>query len=243
MLKRLFARSFSSMPGNPGLSASEISAHIRKEEQIHKLKVEARHIEIHHSTFAANVINEDAKFLGMHNNKLMFGVLDGHWSNRTSTHLEKRIPDVLAANLGTEKEAGVALLDTFLQIDSSLQKLPLLTISGMSPEEITEIPIETRELIVGDSLHSFDGACALVGVVDLNSVSIAHAGDCRAILGRKIEDSWQVDVLTHDHQPSNPSEMARLVKEHPGEPKVAYKPSHDGPIRVLGGMMPSRGKL
>lgn len=47
-------------------------------------------------------------------------------------------------------------------------------------------------------------------------------------------------TLTSDHQPSSLLELSRLQKEHPGEDDTVAFSSGDGPLRVLGGMMPSR---
>ncbi|RKO92043.1 phosphatase 2C-like domain-containing protein, partial [Blyttiomyces helicus] len=63
----------------------------------------------------------------------------------------------------------------------------------------------------------------------------------RAVLGvQNADGSWQAVPLTDDHQPSNPRELERLINDHPGEENTVAFRSGRGPMRVLGGMMPSR---
>lgn len=49
------------------------------------------------------------------------------------------------------------------------------------------------------------------------------------------------EALTQDHSPSNRAEFERLNREHPNEQQtVCFAPNSKSPLRVLGGMMPSR---
>jgi pyruvate dehydrogenase phosphatase len=67
-----------------------------------------------------------------------------------------------------------------------------------------------------------------------NDLFVAHAGDCRAILGIRDGTRWVGKVLTQDHQPSNLRELSRLNQDHPGEEETVAFNAGDGPWRVLG---------
>ncbi|KAJ1916420.1 hypothetical protein H4219_003785 [Mycoemilia scoparia] len=67
---------------------------------------------------------------------------------------------------------------------------------------------------------SVSGSSGLVAVVDVgeSKVTVANAGDSRAILGvRTSTGKWRAVPLSVDQNPKNPKEFARLAKEHPGE--------------------------
>lgn len=58
---------------------------------------------------------------------------------------------------------------------------------------------------------------------------------------RRKEGLIKGKTLTEDHQPSNLRELSRLHNEHPGEEQTVVEKGRDsGPLRVLGGLMPSR---
>ncbi|RKO98698.1 hypothetical protein CXG81DRAFT_359, partial [Caulochytrium protostelioides] len=92
------------------------------------------------------------------------------------------------------------------------------------------------------------GACAAVALVDLHggptpSLYVANTGDARVVLASRApgDTTWLARALTQDQQPGNPDELARMKREHPGEEAtVAFRRSAKGPMRVIGGMMPSR---
>ena len=67
----------------------------------------------------------------------------------------------------------------------------------------------------------------------------------RVVLGSMSNSgSWGASTLTNDHQVGNPNEMATLKKEHPDELEtVAFRHCLDGPLRVIGGLVPTRGKV
>ena len=108
-----------------------------------------------------------------------------------------------------------------------------------------------RDGMVNDGLS---GACVNVVHVQERVVTSANAGDCRAIIGRRIDPSSPHPFpsavrlghqahpthialdLSHDHQIDvNPSERQRLLREHPGEDDVLRR------NRVKGRLQPTRG--
>lgn len=122
------------------------------------------------------------------------------------------------------------------EIERALASIDVSARQRLDLESVRNLPIDIRRQILLNSSPALSGACLLSCILADGKVSIAHAGDCRAVLCTKSSQF----ALTDDHQPSNPKEMSRLEAEHPDEPTVAYRPHKQSPIRVLGGMMPSR---
>ncbi|KAJ3323748.1 [Pyruvate dehydrogenase [acetyl-transferring]]-phosphatase 1, mitochondrial [Blyttiomyces sp. JEL0837] len=142
-----------------------------------------------------------------------------------------------------------ALTKAFERLDSDLQQLPFKAIpnlADLSRIEISSLPKKTLVNATKMIIPAITGSCALVARVAGDDLHVANAGDCRAVLGSRIEGSGGVGYvakdLSTDHQAGTPSELARLRKEHPGEEKtVAFQHSGErGVYRVLGGLMPSR---
>lgn len=63
---------------------------------------------------------------------------------------------------------------------------------------------------------SVSGTTATVAIIRNNTVHVAHVGDSRAILGVGQTSDPIVEVLTLDHEPTNPSEKRR-IEESGGE--------------------------
>ncbi len=86
------------------------------------------------------------------------------------------------------------------------------------------------------------GACAILAYIRGDEMYIANTGDCRAVLGRKLDyskDQQQVNYtaieLSQDQTATSPSEFSRLCEEHPGEESTVVVRG-----RILGGLQPSR---
>ena len=98
------------------------------------------------------------------------------------------------------------------------------------------------------------GACVNVVHINDRTVTSANAGDCRAIIGRRVDPKAAASVpsavrmghqreprhvaveLSHDHQIDvNPGERERLLREHVGEDDVLKR------NRVKGRLQPTRG--
>lgn len=78
--------------------------------------------------------------------------------------------------------------------------------------------------------HADSGSCALMSVYDIDTklLRVALTGDSRAVLGRKVVSEskssenpsttyYSVHSLSSDQNGYNPSEVARIEAEHPGE--------------------------
>lgn len=70
-----------------------------------------------------------------------------------------------------------------------------------------------------DSLKmASSGCCALVANINGSELSVANAGDCRAVMGSLHGEEWAAIQLTYDHTAmANPDEVQRILAEHPGE--------------------------
>ena len=170
---------------------------------------------------------------------------EGHWDPTCGIIVRQHLPAYIENHLKNDKSIPNALKKAFDTLDSDLLNLPRQAIKDfdhLDPSEIANLPLEIR-------LHARDviwpaltGSCAVVAYLDGSDLYVANTGDSRAVLGvRDKNGGWSAKALTDDHQPSNPKEMERLVREHPGEEKtVAFRPGGRGPLRVIGGMMPSR---
>ncbi|KAJ3040149.1 [Pyruvate dehydrogenase [acetyl-transferring]]-phosphatase 1, mitochondrial [Rhizophlyctis rosea] len=91
-------------------------------------------------------------------------------------------------------------------------------------------------------MSALTGSYAVVAHLHGSDLYVANTGDSRAVVGSRNKDgTWAEKALRGDHQPSNPKETERLKRKHPGEEKtIAFRPRGSGPLRVIGGMMPSR---
>ncbi|KAF7323311.1 Hexose transport-related protein [Mycena chlorophos] len=82
------------------------------------------------------------------------------------------------------------------------------------------------------------GTTALVALTDPDheNLWVANLGDCQAVLvSPKAAEDWDVEFLTKEHNGDNDAEIARVHREHPGEPECVVN------RRVLGALAPTRG--
>lgn len=169
----------------------------------------------HMNTFAANIPIEDSyavmSGLGPSKDISLFGVFDGHSGGICSEFCRDH-------------------LFTFIQKDWRQNGKYTLN---------KEQFLAADKFFLNYALKARDGSGACVNVVQLQGkeVTVANAGDCRAVLGRQLPSgNWEAVALSRDHEiSSNPDEKARLLREHPNEADVIY---HD---RIKGHLQPTRG--
>ncbi|KAL2917095.1 hypothetical protein HK105_203159 [Polyrhizophydium stewartii] len=175
----------------------------------------------------------------------LLGIFDGHWDVHCVNAVAAGLPQYVRKSLSAYSDPGKALLDAFEKFDADLLALPAAVIKGfndMTPEQIAALPLDQRVAARDKLLAALNGACAVMSYIKNDDLYIAHAGDCRAVLGSLGADGrWQATVLTEDHQPSNDKELAYLKANHPGEDKtIAFRRGPDDALRVIGHLMPSR---
>lgn len=173
---------------------------------------------------------------------MFWGVFDGHSGWTTSAKLRQKLISYVARELNVVHKS--ALADPKLSVPSpntideamkrGFVKLDY-DIIHTSVQKVLSNKTKTAstELLA----PALSGACALLSFYDSSSkqLRVACTGDSRAVLGRKGSSGrWIATALSEDQTGGTPSEMARLRKEHPGEPEVVL---HG---RILGGLEPSR---
>ncbi|KAJ3038774.1 [Pyruvate dehydrogenase [acetyl-transferring]]-phosphatase 1, mitochondrial [Rhizophlyctis rosea] len=224
------------------LPAEEINRILRSHES-YLLAPGVERIDV--NALASNNPIEDQHFEHLLKKRVLFGVLDGHWDPTCGLVVQHLLPNYIENQLEHEKDIPNALTKAFDKLDADLLDLPRRAIEDfdyLSPSEISTLPLEVRLLARDMIMPALTGSCAVVAHLNGSELYVANTGDSRAVVGsRNKGGTWTAKALTEDHQPSNPKEMERLKREHPGEEKtVAFRPRGSGPLRVIGGMMPSR---
>ncbi|KAF4984670.1 hypothetical protein FZEAL_186 [Fusarium zealandicum] len=169
---------------------------------------------------------------------MFWGVFDGHSGWTTSATLRESLINYVARELNdtykqsagelpSEDAVNLAIKTGFNRLDNE--------IVHKSVEKVFKASSKT---VAAELLQpALSGSCALLSFYDSRSnlLRVACTGDSRAVLGRRADNGkWTATALSDDQTGSNPLEVARMRKEHPGEDNVI----RNG--RVLGGLEPSR---
>ncbi|CAJ1966310.1 unnamed protein product [Cylindrotheca closterium] len=119
----------------------------------------------------------------------LFAVYDGHGQGGelVSQFALHEIQSRLEKHDDFTNNIKKAFQETFLSVDESLKK---------------EILIEAL----------YAGTTACVALLRENKLVLSNAGDSRAVLAKKSNDSWTAVDLTKDQNPDLPEEMARIQK-------------------------------
>lgn len=178
----------------------------------------------------------------------VFGVLDGHGTDRCSIYAAGRLATLICKKLtraGDELQLERALKRAFIEFDEEFAQM----IAAEKEIHGIERLIHTRGVINA-------GCCAIVAVVKDGILSVANAGDCRAVLATTdireiIANSFSsrkkvVAVpMSEDHNAGNPSERA-LVSARCSDPlpfrlsSSDYRSGARGPSRIAGTLAVTR---
>lgn len=172
---------------------------------------------------------------------MFWGVFDGHSGWTTSAKLRDHLINYVVDELSQVFKVGdknlrlvpsndvidKAIRTGFLKLDDE--------IVNKSVEKLFNIndKAAAAELL----MPALSGSCGLLSFYDTHtkSLKVAVTGDSRAILGSlNDENQWTVTALSADQTGSNPTEVAKMISEHPSEPNVI----RNG--RVLGSLEPTR---
>jgi len=132
----------------------------------------------------------------------VFGVMDGHGGEQVARFCEQRLPEEIARHSSDDVPGALASafhkMDELLADPRSLQELRALTQqhSGLKASEASLM------------IPQFTGCTAVVCCIRKDTITVANAGDCRAVLcrtGRAID-------MSEDHKPQLPSECARICR-------------------------------
>ncbi|KAM3072502.1 [Pyruvate dehydrogenase [acetyl-transferring]]-phosphatase 1, mitochondrial [Clarireedia jacksonii] len=167
---------------------------------------------------------------------MFWGVFDGHSGWTTSAKLRQVLINYVARELNNTYKASptpsseaveAAIKMGFTRLDHEIVH-----------ESAQKVMKGNSKLVAAELLApALSGSCALLSFYDTNTklLRVACTGDSRAILGRRtVNGKWAATALSADQTGSNPDEVARMRKLHPGEENVI----RNG--RVLGGLEPTR---
>ncbi|CAN3353000.1 [Pyruvate dehydrogenase [acetyl-transferring]]-phosphatase 1, mitochondrial [Diutina catenulata] len=174
---------------------------------------------------------------------MFFGVFDGHGGWTTSSKLRDQLLGYIIHELGTIFKPAPAPDDNLryvpnsATIDQAIKNGFLKLDHEIVNKNIERLLNDTSKAKAAELLMpALSGSCALVSFYDTNSkmLKVAVTGDSRAILGSFQDNRWTCRQLSIDQTGANPTEVARIISEHPDEPKVI----RNG--RVLGTLEPTR---
>ncbi|KAI9137788.1 phosphatase 2C-like domain-containing protein [Paraphysoderma sedebokerense] len=219
---------------------AEINEKLRANEKVYSAGV-GRVLSYHVNKVSSNDPMEDRNSQHVWGDKLIFGMFDGHGGYHCSTVLSHYLANYIAGKLLSSESSHSpdsqdpavtkALRDAFTEMDRDLLAVPEKIIEFQ--DKLDHLTPETiRDLL----LPGIDGAVAVVSYIDGPHLYVANTGDCRAVLGRfKPDGSYEAVNLSTDHTAENPSELKRVMSEHPGEENTVVMRG-----RILGGLMPFR---
>ncbi|KAG7822692.1 hypothetical protein KL909_003857 [Ogataea angusta] len=172
-----------------------------------------------------------------------WSIFDGHAGWNTSAKLRDSLLDYVVNELDQAykvSDKNLRLIPSSETIDRAIKQGFLKLddeIVNKNVQKLLENPSNkagAAELL----MPALSGSCALMSFYDTHSrnLKVAVTGDSRALLGSldDHENKWTVRALSTDQTGSNPTEVAKLLSEHPNEPNVV----RNG--RVLGSLEPTR---
>jgi protein phosphatase 1L len=126
---------------------------------------------------------EDAHCVDIQRNYAIFGLFDGHGGVSVARYAAKNLPDKIRENCAKNAESDLfslkALKRSFLELHKNID----------------------------DKLFN-QGCTALVVIIKDGTISVANAGDSRAVMCM----AGRARALSNDHKPDRPDEKARIEK-------------------------------
>lgn len=173
---------------------------------------------------------------------MFFGVFDGHGGWTTSSKLRDQLISYIIREFGTifkvaNKDENLRYVPNSATIDQAIKNGFLKLDHEIVNKNIEKLLNDNNKAKAAELLMpALSGSCALLSFYDTSSklLKVAVTGDSRALLGSFKDNHWTVKQLSIDQTGSNPTEVARVISEHPDEPNVI----RNG--RVLGTLEPSR---
>lgn len=173
---------------------------------------------------------------------MFFGIFDGHGGWTTSSKLRDQFILHIIHELGTifkptKENELLRYVPNSATIDQAIKNGFLKLDHEIVNKNIEKLLNDNNKAMAAELLMpALSGSCALLSFYDTNLklLKVAVTGDSRAILGSFKDNKWTVRQLSTDQTGSNPTEVARIISEHPDEPKVI----RNG--RVLGSLEPTR---
>lgn len=169
-------------------------------------------------------------------------VFDGHAGWNTSAKLRDNLIDYVVSELDPVfkiSDKNLRLIPSNEVIDKAIKQGFLKLDDEIVNKNVQKLLDNPNKNAAAELLMpALSGSCALMSFYDTHSqiLKVAVTGDSRALLGSLNEETneWTVEALSVDQTGSNPTEVAKLLSEHPNEPNVV----RNG--RILGSLEPSR---
>eukprot|EP00457_Paulinella_chromatophora_P005248 gb/GEZN01005262.1/.p1 GENE.gb/GEZN01005262.1/~~gb/GEZN01005262.1/.p1 ORF type:complete len:429 (+),score=36.42 gb/GEZN01005262.1/:58-1344(+) len=221
---RHWTRSLGSVP-------SPISQRLQQFQRDFQVKGQSYGLRIAVTTLAANQPTEDRYTLNsLGQNSLLFSVIDGHAGEDMAHAISELLPGYVLSAMA--KDCADPFHQAFTSLDDDVG---LLAQAVCDPVVAHALPEEELRLRVEAALS---GACvlaaSLVEGTGCQHLTVANAGDCRAVLGSWGGDNKEeVTRLTNDHNVDSEEEVRRLKLEHPRETLIRDD-------RLLGRFIPTR---
>ncbi|KAL7821407.1 phosphatase 2C-like protein [Trichoderma aethiopicum] len=169
---------------------------------------------------------------------MFWGVFDGHSGWTTSATLRESLISYVARELNSTYKASSTDIPPPEAIDSAIKAGFTRLDDEIVHKSVEKVFKASSKAVAAELLQpALSGSCALLSFYDSRSelLRVACTGDSRAVLGRRSKSGkWVATALSEDQTGGNPSEVARMRMEHPGEEHVI----RNG--RVLGGLEPTR---
>lgn len=219
---------------------------------------------VHANTVSSNNPGEDRHSLAYDtkSDTALFAVIDGHKGFQCAETLKHSLLAFVAAHirpglhrslkvvdpvrelhsscpLSEQEDAAVhpddkqgvlkEMREAFLEMDNSISNAALSDVQLIGKgHSLTE---EMKQRI----LSALTGACVNLGYLAGRELFIANTGDCRAVVGTRVDGGWVATPLSVDQQVSDQEEVNRLRRDHPGEEDTVISAG-----RLLGSLMPLR---
>ena len=139
--------------------------------------------------------NQDDYCIAVHDSALILGVFDGHGpaGHEVASFVSKVMPQVMAARTSFRQNPADAIMAGF----------------QMTQNDLLANLVEGKRNF--DCIYS--GTTATLAVLTLNSLTIGHVGDSKAVLGTKDPTTGQITAVsvTIDHKPLVVGEKERIL--------------------------------
>ncbi|KAL2827692.1 phosphatase 2C-like domain-containing protein [Aspergillus pseudoustus] len=155
---------------------------------------------------------------------MAWGVFDGHLGRQTADVLQRALLGYVARRISalqpseiSDKAIQRAITQGFTDLDEAI-----FATAMAAADTDTEKSLASK---IQQMMPAFAGSCALLTLFDprTRTLHVACTGDSRAVLAQQTSADgdnggpWRTTPLSTDQTGSNPSEIARVIAEHPGE--------------------------
>ena len=192
----------------------------------------------------------------------LFSVIDGHKSFQLAEYLQKELLQSVVSTLSPGSDDLSVLADMTSGVRDGLEGVGRVVSTGLDPatvearlkkaftaldNSVSSAALEdAKKIRRGQSLspemrerivRALTGACVVLAMVQDGHLYVSNTGDCRVVLGTRMPNgSWEAKALSMDQNAENPSEMKRVLSEHPPNEKRTVVIEN----RILGNLMPFR---